>query len=136
MEVEVLCEQVRAFLIERLNPEFVVLFGSFSRGLAHEKSDVDLAFYAPHLKISPLEVFQIAGELADVIGRSVDLINIEEASTVFKAQIFGYGLPIFIRDEEAFDRYRMSALSMYTVLNEDRKPILSKIYESGTIYGD
>lgn len=135
-EVQMICEMAGAFLIDRLNPEFIVLFGSFARGIHHDRSDVDLAFYAPNSNFSVYDIFLLAQELEELLGRKVDLIDIEMVSTVFKAQIFGYGMPIFVKDGNELDRYRMNALSMYTVLNEDRKVILKQIHESGTIYGD
>ncbi|MDT3426176.1 hypothetical protein J2Z22_001696 [Paenibacillus forsythiae] len=36
--------------------------------------------------------FMLAGELADKLGREVDLIDFAEASPVFRAQIIGNGI--------------------------------------------
>lgn len=76
----------------------------------------------------------VAQELASKLQLDVDLVNIKEVSTVFKAQIFSSGQLIYAQDEEICKEQRMLALSMYAKLNEERKIILDKIDESGSIY--
>lgn len=57
----------------------VYLFGSYSRGEATENSDVDL-FFQSHQKLSYLDIFKIENELESVLGKSVDLVPLEQLS--------------------------------------------------------
>lgn len=67
---------------ERLTPLFVrykpvrrvVLFGSFARGQAREKSDVDLVVES-HEELLGLPLFGLAGDAGDTLKRRVDLLE-------------------------------------------------------------
>ncbi|MBW8351128.1 nucleotidyltransferase domain-containing protein [Bacillus sp. IITD106] len=37
--------QIREFLIKRIDPVFIIVFGSFAKDKTHPKSDIDIAFY-------------------------------------------------------------------------------------------
>nr|WP_204464421.1 nucleotidyltransferase domain-containing protein [Shouchella xiaoxiensis] len=129
-------EFIESFLSEKLNPSFIVLFGSMANETSRPDSDIDLAFYPneKHAATSAYELFLIAQELADHLKREVDLINIRTASTVFQAQIYGTGILLHAQNKAFYQQQRMTALSMYARLNEERKPVLDKIKESGSIY--
>ncbi len=51
---------------------------------------------------SAYPTFLIAQELADLLKADVDIINLNEASTVFKAQIFSSGILIYSEDDTFF----------------------------------
>jgi hypothetical protein len=95
---------------------------------------MDIAFYQENQAISSYEVFMMAQELADIIKMEVDLIDLQKASTVFKAQIYSIGNVIYAQDRNLLMTQKMTALSMYAKLNEERQPILKYIDESGSIY--
>ncbi|MFD2616079.1 type VII toxin-antitoxin system MntA family adenylyltransferase antitoxin [Terrilactibacillus laevilacticus] len=122
------------FLIEKLNPSFIVLFGSYAKNTMHIQSDIDIAFFKKDVEITKYDTFMLAQELADLLKKEVDLINITEASTVFQAQIYTTGKVIYCNDELLRMKEQMKALSMYAKLNEERKIILKKVDESGSIY--
>jgi len=65
---------------------------------------------------------------------SVDLVDLRQASTVFKAQILGLGEAIYVTDDYQFNHYRMTAMSMYAHLNMERRALLQSIKETGSIY--
>ena len=133
MEQKIL-EQIKKFLIKKIDPSFIVLFGSQATGITHSESDIDIAFYKPNHEQSAYDVFALAQELANLIKYDVDLVDLDKASTVFKAQIFSTGNPIYISEQAELDKYRMNAMSIYANLNLERKEILKSIIESGTIY--
>lgn len=128
-------QQLIELIKEQVHPDFLILFGSFATGKAHEQSDVDLAYFSDK-HLSPYERFILAGDLAQVCGREVDLVDIKDIDTIFAMQIFADGIPIFIADENEFVRQRMRAYSMYVTLNEQRTPIIEKIKERGSVFGD
>ena len=126
---------VKNFLIKKINPDFVMLFGSYATGWTHASSDVDLAFYKESHQLSAYDVFILAGELASMLKIDVDLIDLSEASTVFKAQIFSTGKPIYVYSQFIFDQFRMHTMSMYANLELERRDILKSIVERGSVYG-
>jgi predicted nucleotidyltransferase len=122
-------------LVSKLNPYFVILYGSMAIGEIREDSDIDLAYYSD-ARLSPYERFDMAGELALIVGRDVDLVDIRDADTVFAMQIFAHGVPLHIRDEDEFIRQKIKAYRMYADLNEQRAPVLKAIKERGNVFGD
>ncbi|MTT31415.1 nucleotidyltransferase domain-containing protein [Terrilactibacillus sp. BCM23-1] len=122
------------FLIEKLTPSFIILFGSYARNTMHDQSDIDIAFYRKDSTITKYDTFMLAQELASLLKKEVDLVNITEASTVFQAQIYTTGKIIYCNDEILRMKEQMKTLSMYVKLNEERRDILKKVDESGTIY--
>ncbi|MFD1177497.1 hypothetical protein ACFQ3W_14475 [Paenibacillus puldeungensis] len=65
-----------------------------------------------------------SSELADLVGREVDLIFFPQATPVFKAQIIGSGE--LLQDSKPYTRQiaYMHALKEYALLNEERKEIM------------
>lgn len=127
-------QQVQDFLISRLNPTFIIVFGSYSNNSTHKDSDIDIAFYSEDQSLTTYDIFQLAQELADTLKIEVDLVNLRTASTVFRAQIYTTGTVIYSVDDTLLKNLQMTALSMYAKLNEERENILKKIGESGSIY--
>jgi|CeladaMinimDraft_18_1061708.scaffolds.fasta_scaffold05178_2 predicted nucleotidyltransferase len=122
-------------LVSRLDPCFVILYGSAAKGEIREDSDIDLAYYGD-MRLSPYERFVMAGELARIAGRDVDLVDIREADTVFALQIFACGVPLHIRDENEYIRQKIKAFRMYADLSEKRVPVLETIKKRGSVFGD
>lgn len=122
-------------VVEKINPSFIILFGSFAKGTVHESSDLDLAYFS-YKKLSSYGRFILAGELARFVNRDVDLVDIKQIDTVFTMQIFEHGIPIYIHDENEFYRQRMRAYSMYATLNEQRAALIEAVQERGSVFGD
>ena len=76
----------------------IVLFGSSVKGSMRNDSDVDIAFFSEQ-DYDSYEVFMVAQELATIIRRDVDLIDLSKVSTVMKAQIVSSGRVIYCSDE-------------------------------------
>jgi predicted nucleotidyltransferase len=121
-------------LKERLNPCLVYIFGSAVRGEMTKDSDVDIAFLSD---CSPdeYEVFVIAQEIACMLDRDVDLINLAEASTVLQAQVVSTGRAVYCGNSKKRSIYEMNVLKEYARLNEQRRPVIDKIKERGSVYG-
>src|SRR5690606_3095731 len=119
----------------KINPDFIILFGSFAKGTNRDDSDIYLAYFSKE-QLSSYERFLLAGELAEMAGREVDLVDIKQLDTVFTIQIFSQGVPIYIQDENEFTRQKMRAYSMYATLNEQRAAVIESIKERGSVFGD
>lgn len=115
-------------LTEKLSPQFIYLFGTAAAGKLRSDSDVDIAFFSND-DMAAYEVFILAQELAAMIGRDVDLINLREASTVLKAQIVGTGKVIYEVSRNKTNEFQIRVLKEYALLNEERQEILERIYE-------
>lgn len=122
-------------IVDKVDPSFIILFGSFAKGTVHANSDVDLAYFSDK-ELSSYNRFILAGELASFINREVDLIDIKQIDTVFTMQIFEQGIPIYIQDENEFHRQRMRAYSMYAALSEQRAGLIDTIKERGSVFGN
>ncbi|WP_100401314.1 type VII toxin-antitoxin system MntA family adenylyltransferase antitoxin [Bacillus sp. FJAT-42315] len=122
-------------IIQETNPAFIILFGSFAKGMTHDESDIDLAYFSD-TRLSSYERFILASELAEIANREVDLVDIKQIDTVFTMQIFEQGKPIYIQDENEFTRQKMRAYSMYATLSEQRAPIIKAIKERGSVFGN
>lgn len=127
-------QKIQDFLINNLNPAYIIVFGSYAKGTSHRDSDIDVAFFCENSFHNPYEVFLLAQELADDLKIEIDLVNLETASTIFKAQIHTTGTVIYTRDEFLLKNHQMIALSMYAKLNEEREIILKNISKGGSIY--
>lgn len=127
-------QTIQDFLISKIHPTFIIIFGSYAKHSTHKDSDIDVAFYSEDQSITTYDIFQLAQELADQLKIEVDLVNLRTASTVFKAQIYTTGTVIYSTDDTLLKSVQMTALSMYAKLNEERETILKKIDESGSIY--
>lgn len=139
MVIRMLSEEIKRQMIELLKlhaqPDFILLFGSFAKGIAREDSDIDLAYFSKH-SLSSYERFNLAGELAAISNHEIDLIDLKHIDTVFTMQIFEQGIPIYIADENEFTRQKMRTYSMYATLSEQRAPIIEAIKKRGSVFGD
>lgn len=133
-----LSNEIKVQLIEKIQQEvklaFIMLFGSFAKGITHAESEIDLAYFS-YRKLSTYECLIFTGELALIVRHEVDLVDIKQIDTVFAMQIFEQGIPIFIEDENEYFRQKMCAYSMYITLNEQRAPIIKTIKERGSFFG-
>src|SRR5690625_2839103 len=122
-------------IVQELNPDFIILFGSFAKGTHDAESDIDLAYFSDK-HLSPYERFILASELAGLANHEVDLVDIKQIDTVFAMQIFSQGIPIYIQNENEFIRQKIRAYSMYATLNEQRAPIMDAIKNRGSVFGN
>ena len=117
-----------------IDPWLIILFGSYAKGRARDESDIDIAFLTDQ-KVDEYQSFCIAQELAGLIGKSIDCVNLHSVSTVFQVQVIGHGKVLYCRDETRRKYYFLRTLKEYALLNEERATILKQIKERGTIYG-
>lgn len=119
---------MRAFLTMKLEPSFIVMFGSYQKGSERGESDIDLAFCSDQ-KLSSYKLFLIAQQLAELIDIEVNLIDLRNASHIFQAQIFSRGTVIYSENDLLRMGMQMKAYSMYALLNEEQSFIANSIDE-------
>lgn len=112
----------------------VYAFGSHATGAERSDSDLDLAVLAPK-PLAAEKLFTLAGELAAVAKRHVDLVDLRAASTVMRSQIIAHGRRIYCGEEAACEQFEDLVYSSYAHLNEERRYILEDIHTHGRIHG-
>lgn len=116
-------------------PDLLALyaFGSRIQGHASADSDLDLAVLVAGYG-DPLLLFDLAGELADVAGCAVDLLDLRAASTVMQYQIITTGVRWWQKDGQAA-LFEAAILSEKTALDEARSALIDDIQQRGSVYG-
>lgn len=111
----------------------VYAFGSRIQGTARPDSDLDLAVLVAGYA-EPLELWNLSGDLADLAGCPVDLLDLRAASTVMQYQIITTGQCWWAKDAQAAI-YEAAVLSEKTALDSARAGLLADIEKEGTVYG-
>jgi uncharacterized protein len=126
-------DTIKEFLLKKVEPYLIILFGSAAQGKLRTDSDIDLAFLCDRT-FNEYDIFLSARELSDILGRDVDLIDLSQASTVLKAQVIGKGKVVFNGDTLRGKVFAMNTFKEYAVLNEERQCVLDRFKERGLNY--
>lgn len=111
----------------------IYAFGSRIQGTSDSESDLDLAVLVAGYA-EPLALWGLAGDLADVAGHMVDLLDLRAASTVMQFQIITTGVRWWAKDMQA-DLYEAAIMSEKNSLDSARAALMADIQQRGTIYG-
>lgn len=115
------------------NLQALYCFGSVADGASRPDSDVDLAALAA-TPLGPLDRWRLQEELAALLGRDVDLVDLRAASAVMRVQVLAHDTLLIDRDPIARAWFEMLALSDYARLNEERRAILADVKDRGRVY--
>lgn len=121
--------------VRRALPDLIALyrFGSQASGEARPESDVDLAILAA-APCAPERLLALREELATLLHREVDLIDLRAATTVLRMQVLAHGECLDGQDVQARERFEDFAYASYARLNEERRGILDDIRARGAVY--
>jgi predicted nucleotidyltransferase len=128
-----------AAIVTLLRREFpdtaaVYRFGSTVDGNPRAESDIDVAFL-PDRPVDPARRFAVQEQLAALLHRDVDLVDLAAASTVLRMQVVSRALVLATFDQQKRDVYEDYVFSSYARLNEERRAILDRIAHEGRVYG-
>lgn len=128
----------RAAIIQTLQTRLphllaIYAFGSRITGAARPDSDLDLAVLVAGYA-DPMVLFDLAGDLADMAGCAVDLLDFRAASTVMQHQILTTGQRWWAKNAQAA-LFEAAVLSEKTELDLARAGVLADIQHRGTVYG-
>jgi len=128
----------RDVIVERLQARLpgllaVYAFGSRVDGTAGPDSDLDMAVLVAGYA-EPVALWHLAGELADLAGCPVDLLDLRAASTVMQHQVLTTGQRWWARDSQAA-LFEAAMLSEKTALDTARAPLMAAIDREGTVHG-
>ena len=76
-------ERIIKSIVNKINPTFVGVFGSFARGEQNEKSDLDILIDF-QTKVDLLELIGMEQELTEILGIKVDLVTMRSLSQHIK----------------------------------------------------
>ena len=110
----------------------IYVFGSFAKGEANKDSDIDIGIISED-GLSPSLTFDIAQQLAVLLNRDVDLLDIEHVPLVMQFQIISTGKNIYAKYPVELLEFETRIISMYQRFNEERKYIISEIVNSGKV---
>lgn len=111
----------------------IYAFGSRLNATANADSDLDLAVLVAGYA-DPIQLWNLSGELADIAGCHVDLLDMRAASTVMQYQILQTGRRLWGLEPQT-GLFECFVLSEKTALDSARAPLLNDIETSGTVYG-
>ncbi len=121
-------------MLQRRVPGLLAVYGFGSRiqGTARADSDLDMAvLVAGYADV--LLLWQLSGELADIAGCAVDLLDLRAASTVMQYQIITTGVRWWAKDAQAA-LFESAILSEKTALDMARTGLLGDIALRGSVY--
>jgi predicted nucleotidyltransferase len=110
----------------------IYAFGSQVQGSSGVQSDLDLAvLVAGYAEV--LALWELAGDLSDIVSCPVDLLDLRAASTVMQHQVITTGQRLWTSGLEAglFECY---VLSEKMDLDAARAPLMADIRANGRIY--
>lgn len=112
--------------------DLVILHGSRAKGLATDKSDIDLAVVGDPLRIKS-NYYDILSGFSDIFGDRSDVAFLNGAEPMICFQAAMAGVPLFERTEGLFAYYRMKAVNRYNDAKKFRE--LEKRYIKSAIKG-
>lgn len=135
MKSSEIIERVKNTIMQEITTiEAIILFGSYARGKQRDISDIDIAIKTKE-ELCSEKMLEIKNKIEDVIGIDVHLINLNTINEDFKYEILLSGKTLYCQNEYEFEMYKLKMYSNYLLFSEDRKPIIDKIKNGGTLYG-
>ncbi|MDX8335889.1 MULTISPECIES: type VII toxin-antitoxin system MntA family adenylyltransferase antitoxin [Cetobacterium] len=107
----------------------IYIFGSYATGKINKESDIDIAFLSDK-KIDKYSIFIKSQEISSKVNREVDLIDLEESTTIFQNQVVRNGIVILDKSPIEREKFEILVLKKYMELNELRKELLDNYSES------
>jgi uncharacterized protein len=134
----------REILIASIEPVFaapgrerysIYLYGSRAAGGARPDSDYDFAV-ASSGPLPSGEVAELREELADVLpgAPGVDCVDLARIPLTLAAQVLESGIVLIEGDANTRAALETRLMSMYAMLNEERREILEDIARRGSVY--
>ena len=130
--------QALVVLLQKRLPKLMAVyaFGSRVRDQgrhANADSDLDLAVLVEGYA-DPVALFELSGEMADLVICPVDLLDLRAASTVMQHQILMEGERLWARDVAA-GLFEAAMLTEKLHLNAARQPLIQDVMQRGAVHG-
>ncbi len=111
-----------------LSVEVAYYFGSFAEGKENRESDLDIAVLCKRGSVPSTEkVWELRLELADLCGRDVDILILNDAGLVIAMQVISKGKVFIENTQKAHEMYAAEIFSRYAEFKELVKPMEDNI---------
>lgn len=100
------------FLDEQFGLDTLWIFGSEAQDKARPDSDIDLAALFSR-RPQPLDVLGARGDLEEILGREVDLVDLDRASPILAMQVLKHGRLLVDRDPKRRIAFVVRTRSLY-----------------------
>jgi predicted nucleotidyltransferase len=125
-------------LLQKRLPKLMAVYAFGSRvhdqgHHANADSDLDLAVLVEGYA-DPVALFELSGEMADLVICPVDLLDLRAASTVMQHQILMEGERLWARDVAA-GLFEAAMLTEKLHLDAARQPLIQDVMRRGAVYG-
>ena len=119
MDLDARLRTVGEYLDGRFGLEALLVFGSEAAGLAGADSDVDLAalFREP---ADPIDLFEAKAHVERLLGRTVDLVDLDRASPILAMQVMRHGRCLRGSASHRLAAFRASLPARYSDLKRVR----------------
>lgn len=134
-EAETIFNVTRDAVLARLPDAWAIyVYGSFARGEDWPSSDLDVAVLLPPGRriTDPL---QVINEVALLVHREVDLIDLRQAGDVLRREVLESGRALYQSDPERVLAWEASALTRYGHYRAEVRGILEDFRSTGIGYG-
>lgn len=115
-------------LAEHFGADAVWIFGSQARGQALPHSDIDIAVLF-QTRPTVLERIDLQSDLAEQLGKPVDLVDLDGASPILAMQVLRHGQLVLDLNASRRVAFTVLLVSRYTDLRIVNAPIERKIAE-------
>ena len=110
-------------------------FGSFGTPYFNTESDVDVGLlFFPTNPPDIRKVIEIQERLSTATGRGVDVVFLNQASSIIAMQILRHGQKLVERDAQITNDFFVRTINLYFDLKSVRRPVEQNIL-SGKLYG-
>lgn len=106
-------EKLKNFLENDTNILFAYLFGSFAKGEAHARSDVDIAVYFKEESFN--EQLRVIYELSKLVKRDVDLVVLNHVKNMFLLEEIMNGE--LLKDSDTDERAYFEVKKMHEIID-------------------
>jgi predicted nucleotidyltransferase len=121
MTLDELTTRLGTVLQSRNDLRFAALFGSVAtRGIDQARDiDVAISFIRP---LGLMDLARLADELESAVGREVDVIDVDDATTLLRWEVVKIAKPILVRDRNAW----LELLARVPIEYADLRPYLER----------
>jgi uncharacterized protein len=113
-------QKIVTFLDRRFGLDTLWLFGSEAAGTARQDSDLDLAALFRR-RSSTLEILDAREELATILHRDVDLVDLDQTSPILGMQVLRHGRLLVDHDPRRRYAFFSRTVSMYEDVKISRR---------------
>ncbi len=125
-------KKIAAFFSKYNDALTVFLFGSFAGGDVTPFSDLDIAIIFDD-NYDFYKINDIKEKLSDILGLTVDIVNLNRASSIIKMQVLKKGILLLNKSPRVYHEFFVHTVKEYDDLKRTRREIEENILR-GRIY--